>query len=109
MASSDDCWGTYARRRPGRASTLPPTGGTSPSAVRTNVDLPEPLGPMTAHSSPAAIVIDSGGRMAAPSWPTTSPSVLSSRSPAGRRIARKIPFVSDEDTFRINAKGLTNS
>ena len=43
---------------------MPDTGGVRPSAVRTNVDLPEPFGPITAQSSPAPMLSDSSGRIA---------------------------------------------
>jgi hypothetical protein len=37
-------------------TTLPPVGWSSPPARFSSVDLPEPLGPMTATSSPACTV-----------------------------------------------------
>ncbi len=55
---------SYAGRA--RARRAPRPARCSPSSVRTNVDLPAPLGPMTAHSSPRAIVgVDRAARCCA--------------------------------------------
>ena len=50
-------------RSPPAWSIRPPTGGCSPSSVRTKVDLPAPFGPSTAHSCPGEIDAEIGGRI----------------------------------------------
>ncbi len=60
--------GRYAVRPAGR-STVPASGGSSPASVRSSVVLPEPFGPVSATTSPAAPAREMPSRMAPPAAP----------------------------------------
>lgn len=51
------------------SSISPRSSGTSPSTVRIRVDLPDPLAPRIATTSPAATLSDTSRRISRPSYP----------------------------------------
>ena len=47
-------WGTLARRSAGAVQTVPSSGRVSPSTMRSRLDLPVPLRPMSPMCSPGS-------------------------------------------------------
>ncbi len=76
--------GRKATRRPPRLATLPRSGPSSPARMRSNVDLPAPLGPMSPTRFPSASVKLTSSKSARA--PNACPSPCAERRIATRAV-----------------------